>query len=72
MSTRDIAISIIDKLSEKQLEGFINMFSDFVDTESGEDEAYASYLSLKEMIKEIPDLDYDKELAKHREEKYGN
>ncbi|MBD5128970.1 MAG: hypothetical protein HDT43_03470 [Ruminococcaceae bacterium] len=75
MSTRDKAIRIIDKLNERQLEGFINMFSDFVadevDIEEEKRKRLAAYLSVKKMVKKNPDIDYDKELAEYREEKYG-
>lgn len=72
MSTRDRAIRIINKLNERQLEGFINMFIDFVDEDDEEDEKYAAYLAVKKMVKKNPDIDYDKELAEYREEKYGH
>lgn len=72
MSTRDRAISIIDKLSDEQLEYFIKLFGSFVDAEAETDISRASYLALKKMIKPMPDLDYEKELAEHREEKYGH
>lgn len=51
MSTRDRAIRIINKLNERQLEGFINMFIDFVDEDDEEDEKYAAYLTVKKCAK---------------------
>lgn len=76
MSTRDIAYSIFNQLSEKQLEGFIALFSDASSIKSGNDfsesdikKGMAAFNRLQGMIKEIPDLDYDKEIAEYWEEK---
>lgn len=51
VSTRDRAIRIINKLNERQLEGFINMFIDFVGEDDEEDEKYAAYLAVKKCAK---------------------
>ena len=78
MSTREIAYSIIDRLSERQLRGFIAMFGesdhDEEDNDNFEEErrkSMAAFERLNEMIKEVPDLDYEKELAEYRDERYG-
>lgn len=72
MSTRDRAISIIDKLNEEQLEFFVNLFGSLVDVETEEDIRRSSYLAIKKMRKRNPGIDYDKELAEYREERYGH
>lgn len=76
MSTRDIAYSIFNRLSEKQLEGFIALFSDASSIKPGNDfsesdikKGMAAFNRLQGMIKEIPDLDYDKEISEYWEEK---
>ncbi|MBD5130746.1 MAG: hypothetical protein HDT43_12620 [Ruminococcaceae bacterium] len=69
MSTREIAYSIIDSLSEKQIEGFIAMFSEYLPSGLKNDRKLAAFRSLEGMIEEIPDIDYDKELAEYREER---
>lgn len=76
MSTRDIAYSIFNRLSEKQLEGFIALFSDASSIKSSNDfsesdikKGMTAFNRLQRMIKEIPDLDYDKEISEYREEK---
>ena len=78
MSTREIAYSIIDRLSEKQLRGFIAMFGesdhddeDKVRFEAERRKSMAAFEELQKMIKEVPDLDYDKALAEYRDERYG-
>ena len=78
MSTREIAYSIIDRLSEKQLRGFIAMFGENDPKENDDDnfeeerrKSMAAFEELQKMIKEVPDLDYDKALAEYRDERYG-
>lgn len=71
MSTREIAYSIIDSLSEKQIEGFIAMFGEYLPDNSKNDRKMAAFRSLESLIEEKPDIDYDKELAEYREERYG-
>ena len=76
MSTREIAYSIIDRLSEKQLRGFIAMFGENDpdeedDIEEKRRKGMEAYRELQKMIKAVPGLDEKKELAKYRDEKYG-
>ncbi len=71
MSTREIAYSIIDSLSEKQIEGFIAMFSEYLPENPVNDRKIAAFRSLESMIEETSEIDYDKELEEYREERYG-
>lgn len=72
MSTKEIAYSILEQLSEEQLKGFIALFQGVYPTKDDDqakrDEAFGK---LQSMRKRIPDLDEKKELAEYREEKYG-
>lgn len=70
MSTREIAYGIFNQLNESQLEGFIKMFGKFYPNTSSNKKLEA-FQKLDSMIEEVPKLDYDKELAEYREEKYG-
>lgn len=69
MSTKEIASYIFESLDEEQLKGFIALFGKFYP--GVRDTKAESYAILKEMIHPVPDLDYEKELATYREEKYG-
>ena len=73
MSTREMAHKILDSMNEEQLVGFISLFKVYNIFTEDDDmmERERAYKSLRKKIKPIPDLDYDKELAKYREEKYG-
>lgn len=74
MSTREIAYSIFEQLSEEQLKGFIALFSGIYqvkndnDDQARRDEAFNITQSLR---LNIPDFDEEKELAEYFEEKYG-
>ena len=70
MSTKEIAYNIFNQLNEKQLEGFIRMFGDFF-PKSADNKKLEAFQKLDDMIEEVPEVDYDKELAEYREEKYG-
>ena len=74
MSTKEIASYIFESLDEEQLKGFIALFGKFFpgmcDAEE-KTESETAYAALKEMIHPVPNLDYEKELATYREEKYG-
>ena len=74
MSTRDIAYSIFEQLTEEELEGFVALFrrvhppkADDID-QARRDEAFNV---LESLVKNVPDLDEKKELAEYREDKYG-
>lgn len=78
MSTREIAYEIVNRLNEKQLKDFIAAFGKYggnvieeKPTDAEINERLAALKELEEMLKEAPDLDYDKALAEYREEKYG-
>ena len=73
MSTREMAHKILDNLSEDQLEGFISLFGvfDAAPKVTNISEKEKAYTELCHMIKPLPEIDYDKELAEYREEKYG-
>ena len=70
MSTREIAFDIFNRLNENQLKGFIQMFGEFFPNTLSNKKLEA-FQKLDSMIEEVPELDYDKELAEYREEKYG-
>lgn len=73
MNTREVAYSIIDRLSEEELEKFIAQFRTSSRTEADDDlkERRGSFERLQKLCRYIPDLDENKELAEYREEKYG-
>ena len=74
MSNRDLAIRIVDQMNEEQLIGFIAMFERFYHVRKGTDEDIEkkqAFERLEKMIRPIPDLDEEKELAEYREERYG-
>ena len=74
MSTKEIAYSIIEQLTEEELEGFVTLFSRVhrpqtdSDDQARRDEAFKTLESLR---KNIPDFDEKKALAEYREEKFG-
>ena len=68
MSTRELAYSIFEQLNEEQLEGFIAMFGKFY--LHANEQSQSALQVLESIIKPVPDLDYDKELAEYREGKY--
>ena len=74
MSNRDLAIRIVDQMNEEQLIGFISMFERFYHVRKGTDEnteKKQAFERLEKMIRPIPDLDEEKELAEYREERFG-
>lgn len=73
MSNRDLAIRIVDKMSEEQLIGFISMFEQFYHVKTGADkttEKNRAFEKLEKMIRPVPNLDEEKELADYRDERY--
>lgn len=74
MSTREIAYSIFEQLTEEELEGFVALFRRVhppktVDSDQARrDEAFRK---LESMRRNIPDFDEKKALSEYREEKYG-
>ena len=82
MSTREIAYSIFQQLTEEELKGFIALFqriysvnsetSPDIDAESDEmEKRRAAFMRMEKLRRPIPDLNEKKELAEYREEKYG-
>lgn len=72
MSTKDLAYSIFQQLTEEELQGFVLIFSKLhPNTNEDMERRKAAYERIMELRKPMPDLDYDKELASYREEKYG-
>ncbi len=73
MSTREMAYSILEHLSEEQLVAFVNLFKDFY---PNEDEAQAERDSAFKRLESLRrpgthDIDEKKELEEYRREKYG-
>lgn len=74
MSTREIAYSIFEQLTEEQLKGFISLFSGIYQAkEDDNDQARRdeAFKRLEAMRRKIPDFDEKKALAEYREEKFG-
>lgn len=73
MSTKEQVIKIIDSWTEKQLEGFLDMFdAEPASKTDNEENRRKAHEEIKKLRKKVPDdFDYDKELAEYREEKYG-
>ncbi len=72
MSTRDIAYSIFQQLTEEELQGFIALFKRIYPPKTDDmSERYEAFEKLEKLCKYIPDLDEKKELEEYREEKYG-
>lgn len=79
MSTREYAASIFNRLTEKQLERFISLFTNqgFSETQTvftQEDEIEKRlkiFSELKESLIPIPDLDEQAEKDEYFKEKYG-
>ncbi len=72
MSTKDIAYSIFNQLTEEQLKGFIALFSGIYSAENDDiSERKAAFERMKSVCRYIPDLDEEKELEEYRNERYG-
>ena len=74
MSTKEMAYSIFEQLTEEELQGFVALFRRVHPPKTDEDdiaERRAIFEELEKMRRPIPDLDEKKELAEYREEKYG-
>ena len=72
MSTREIAYSIFEQLSEEELMRFIALFGKAYQAPNDDmAERRAAFERMKSIIRPIPGLDEKKELAEYREEKYG-
>ena len=72
MSTKEIAYSILDQLTEEELNSFITLFRRAYPPKTDDmAERRAAFERMKSVCKYIPELDEKKELAEYREEKYG-
>ena len=72
MSTREMAYSIFEQLTDEELQGFIALFRRaFPPMSDDVTERREAFERLEKMCRYIPDLDEKKELAEYREEKYG-
>ena len=72
MSTREMAYSIFEQLTENELQGFIALFSRaFPPKDDDLAVRRAAFERMEELCRYIPDLDEMKELEEYREEKYG-
>ena len=74
MSTKEMAYSILEQLTEEELQGFVALFRRVHPPKTDDDdiaERRAAFERLEKMCRPIPDLDEKKELAEYREEKYG-
>ena len=69
------ALSLVESLPEEKILTLINFLRDLEDrAEKNKRLAMkkAAFDELETLRREIPDLDYDKELASYREERFGN
>ena len=71
MSTRDTAYQIFKQLNDEQLEGFIAMFRRFYPEDEEIARKKAAFQALEQLIRPCGEIDYDREMEEHREEKYG-
>lgn len=74
LSTREKAFNILQQLNEVQLQGFVSMFSVYFRDSSESDGKSTKEKALRElngMLRPINDIDYEKELASYRNERYG-
>ena len=72
MSTREMAYSILEQLTEEELEGFIALFSRIhPPVDSDMKKRREAFERLETMRRPIPDIDEKAELAAYREERYG-
>ena len=72
MSTKEMAFEIFNRLSEKQLQGFIALFSDMYPV--GDDDAQKreiAFENLQKLRRNIPDIDEKKELDEYRTMRFG-
>ena len=73
MSTREKAYNILQQLNEIQLQGFVSMFGIYFAGNEKEEisEKKKALSELNGMLHPINDIDYEKELASYRNERYG-
>ena len=73
-SLRQEALSIVESLPEEKISALMNFLRELNLTEKTKRLARkkAAFEELETLRRKIPDLDYDKELAIYRDEKFGN
>ncbi len=72
MSTRDIAYSIFNRLSEEQLKGFIAMFREqYPVVDEDQNKRDVAFQKLQALRRSVPEFDEKKALEEYRKEKYG-
>lgn len=73
MSTRELAYSIFQQLTDEQLEGFVALFGNLYPTKTDvSSEQKTAFERLQGMIRPgTHDIDEKKELEEYRKEKYG-
>ncbi len=73
-SLRQEALSIIESLPEEKISALMNFLRELSLTEKNKrlTRKKAAFEELEALRRKIPDLDYDKELAIYRDEKFGN
>ena len=75
-TTRHLAglkVNIIEQIPEDKIIFIIQIMQGLKGLDTDEDmrQREEAFLHLEKMRKKVPDLDYDRELAEYREEKYG-
>ena len=73
-SLRQEALSIVESLPEEKISALMNFLRELSLTEKNKrlTRKKAAFEELEALRRKIPDLDYDKELAIYRDEKFGN
>lgn len=78
MSTREQALSLVERLNENDLQMFLSLFGRLYQTEaaeqkSEESESMRAFQELETMISSIPRIDVDEDAARDEyfKEKYG-
>ena len=72
MSTKEIAFEIFNRLSEKQLQGFIALFRDMYPVDDDDDQKReTAFENLQKLRRNIPDIDEKKELDEYRTMRFG-
>ena len=74
-SLRQEAISIVESLPEEKISAllkFLRELPDFTDKDTRLAEKKSAFDELETLRRKIPDLDYDKELAAYRDEKFND
>ncbi len=71
---RQDAIKLLEQIPEDKIIFIIQIMQGMkgLYTEEDRKEREEAFFHLEKMRKKVPDLDYDKELAAYREEKYGS